>query len=324
MSLSDGFKRVIDRMHADKFSRAVKRDEVILKVGLQLFDKHGGEKRIIEDDKIEYINGKMRELARLAVVLQQDNILKLQDCIKPHCFDTVVRAVRTVANFDYSSSTYGTPSLALKLDHSLNKCCNIIKSEALRNRLTEQYEDAKHFEELLRSDWAVEVSSRALATLSDRKMNKERQIPLTEDITKLHSKLDQEIERCRTEIKVKVSAALWSVFAQVMLAKVLTFNRRRSGEMGRLLLTTLNGAQLSYRSDDIGESLSPIEKKLCNELYRLEIRGKRGRSVPVLLTKDMEDSLDLLTSKRLEGGVRRQPVCFCCDGNKDLAASSWQ
>ena len=70
--------------------------------------------------------------------------------------------------------------------------------------------------------------------------------------------------------------------------------------MGRLLMNSLRCAKTSIREDDIGESLSSLEKELWKNLYRLEIKGKRDRAVHVLLTKQIKDHLNFLTSTKEE------------------------
>ncbi|KAK7880663.1 hypothetical protein WMY93_032694, partial [Mugilogobius chulae] len=64
--------------------------------------------------------------------------------------------------------------------------------------------------------------------------------------------------------------------------------------------------------EDLGDALSDLEKKLCQHFRRLEIAGKRGRKVPVLLTPTMQEALDLLVSKR--------EMCGVVPGNKYLFA----
>ncbi|KAK7907618.1 hypothetical protein WMY93_016230 [Mugilogobius chulae] len=60
--------------------------------------------------------------------------------------------------------------------------------------------------------------------------------------------------------------------------------------------------------EDLGDALSDLEKKLCQHFRRLEIAGKRGRKVPVLLTPAMQEALDLLVSKReIVGSAGRFP-----------------
>lgn len=60
--------------------------------------------------------------------------------------------------------------------------------------------------------------------------------------------------------------------------------------------------------EDVNEALSDLEKKLCQHFSRIEIRGKRGRKVPVLLTPVMKQGLDLLVGTRQECEVPRENV----------------
>lgn len=50
--------------------------------------------------------------------------------------------------------------------------------------------------------------------------------------------------------------------------------------------------------EEILKSLNEVESKLSNNFVRFEIRGKRGRGVPVLLTPEMKKSLDLMLGMR--------------------------
>ncbi|KAK7467855.1 hypothetical protein BaRGS_00036926, partial [Batillaria attramentaria] len=77
---------------------------------------------------------------------------------------------------------------------------------------------------------------------------------------------------------------------------IILFNRRRSGEASKLKLEDLN--QQPTHDSDVLESLSDFEKKLCKRLSRIEIFGKRGRLVPILLAGKLKAALDLLVEKR--------------------------
>ena len=124
-------------------------------------------------------------------------------------FKQVVKAVRAVAGFNEVTHKYATPSLTLKLGHSLKKCCQIVQSSALQNQLLYECQQAREFHELLDSDWAGEVSSRALCTLSDNRIDKEQQTSLSEDIAKLHKHIDDEISRCVSALQAKVTVPSW-------------------------------------------------------------------------------------------------------------------
>ena len=54
---------------------------------------------------------------------------------------------------------------------------------------------------------------------------------------------------------------------------------------------------------DVENCLTKLERKLCKTLTRIEIVGKRGRTVPVILTNEMKKWLDLLVQCRGTAGV---------------------
>ncbi|KAI7812500.1 hypothetical protein IRJ41_002902 [Triplophysa rosa] len=54
---------------------------------------------------------------------------------------------------------------------------------------------------------------------------------------------------------------------------------------------------------DVAVGLTQFEQKLCAHFSRVEIRGKKGRKVAVLLSPDIVDALTLLISRRQECGV---------------------
>nr|CAI5839771.1 unnamed protein product [Callosobruchus analis] len=62
----------------------------------------------------------------------------------------------------------------------------------------------------------------------------------------------------------------------------------------------------SWKSQGVAEmreSLTEFETKLANALTVVEIVGKRERKVPVLLTKEMKESIDFLLATRTSAGV---------------------
>ena len=54
--------------------------------------------------------------------------------------------------------------------------------------------------------------------------------------------------------------------------------------------------------------LTYLEKLLCNTLIRVEIVGKRRRTVPVLFPSQVKLNIDLLNSKRLLGAEKGRSV----------------
>lgn len=103
-------------MRRDNVSIICKNDELILTLGQRLYSSLDK-----ESHNVQYISQKMREMGRLLQAIKADNpsVETLQECIQPCFFDKVVKAVRICAGYDTSTQKYSTPSLALKLGHSL-------------------------------------------------------------------------------------------------------------------------------------------------------------------------------------------------------------
>ncbi|KAJ8926252.1 hypothetical protein NQ314_021373 [Rhamnusium bicolor] len=56
-------------------------------------------------------------------------------------------------------------------------------------------------------------------------------------------------------------------------------------------------------TQEIKDSLTPLEKQLASTLTIVKIIGKRGNIVPILLTRDMKQSIDQLISNRVKYGI---------------------
>ncbi len=299
-TISSGLQTIIEDMTYDAVTQVIKLDSLILSLGERMFLKNGEVGRHRAD-----IRNKMRELARLLLVARaiDKDIVTLKDLINPAKFNTVLDAVKKMTGFDESTNRFSVPSTALKLRHSLVKVSHILQGEALRQEDGALKGRAEHFSKLIELEWTVHVSSNALKTLYQKKWNNPQILPLAEDIRKLQNHL-----KCLEEVNKKAlidhpSQRSWSDLSQVTLAQLILFNRRREGEVSRMEVTTYLQRNQTNMQDEILESLSPFEKKLCENLTRVEVRGKRGRKVPILLPANVKESVELLIKTRADAGI---------------------
>ncbi|XP_049323407.1 uncharacterized protein LOC125782687 [Astyanax mexicanus] len=285
-------------MHQDDVSLAVRNDHYILQLAQSLFNKHGH-----DPSKHEYIRQKIRELGRLIVTLHNTtNIHNLEEAIQPRNFITLTNAVKDVAGFDGENNSYKSPSLALKIGHSLRKVSDLIQCRALMTDDQEGIRSVEMFQKLYEAKWSEFVSHSALSNLSEAKYNKASSLPLTRDIQKLHQFLDQEAESALKVLKGTSCATNYAKLSRLTLCQVILFNRRRAGEVSKMTVKNYQDRKTSKLSD-VNFGLSEMEKKLSEHFARVELRGKRDRKVAVLLTPKMTTALSLLVSKRQECGV---------------------
>lgn len=304
LEVSSGVWKLLGVMKMDEVSSIVRNDLCIIQYAQSLYNRHGQ-----DPTKHEYMRQKLREVGRLLLCLRTDfSVYSLEDAVKPCNFQRVVQAVKKVSGYDEDRNTYQTPSLALKLGHILQKICDIIHCRALMAEDGELAKSTDIFKKLHKTKWAELVSHGALNTLSDSKYNKPSTLPFTEDVQILHRHLEKSAKMAFFKLKEGTTLQNYSQLANVTLAQIIVFNRRRSGEVSRMHLKSFNERDKTKLHEDVAMGLSKIEQRLCNYFSRVEIMGKRGRKVAVLLTPSMVNALSLLVSKRAESGVCTENV----------------
>ncbi|XP_029916232.1 uncharacterized protein LOC115370202 isoform X2 [Myripristis murdjan] len=288
---------VVNRMIIDDVSVQVKNDPLICEFGDRLLEKHGSDR-----SKDAYVSQKMRELGRFVQAAKSIDckVKMLQDVLVPPKFSLAVQAAKKAAGFIKSNHRYDTPSLALKLGHSLKAACEIVIAQHVKAEDESAAGRVRNFLGLVATEWDFYVSCRARTNLEEGKWNKKEMIPLTEDVMKLHKVLKSTEEKAKEQLLEGPNPAAYKTLSECLLSQIILFNRRRQGEAAKILLQTYRNRSNEVPNEDIMQCLSKLEQDLSHEFTRLVIRGKRGHKVPVLLTKEMTNSLDFLIDRRSE------------------------
>ncbi|XP_067296597.1 uncharacterized protein [Pseudorasbora parva] len=309
---SDGCQNIINNMRQDDVSFHVRKDSLICKYGESLYAKHGRVK-----SRHQYIAQRMRELGRFMLVAKDmdKTVNVLEDLCAPSKFQLVVNAAKRLTQFSPGKNEYRKPSTAVKIGFCLKGAVEVMIGQALMNDDDLAEKKAKKFFELLEKNWRNSVSIIAHQTMQEKRWNKEDDIPLTKNVIALRNHLRMVEDDARAELKQQMSLRAYKTLNETVLAQVIIFNKRREGEASRLTLEIYTKASTSAINEDIYETLSPLEKELSKILTRIEIRGKRGKKVPVFLTDRMKESIDLLVKRREEAGVPAEnPYLFARPG----------
>lgn len=91
-------------------------------------------------------------------------------------------------------------------------------------------------------EWSTRISSNALSTLHARKKSAADLLPITSDLVKLGNYLDKEIKVAKEHVNTN-----YSRLASLTLARIILFNKRRSGEAAKM---TLNNYASRPKWDD--------------------------------------------------------------------------
>eukprot|EP00057_Strongylocentrotus_purpuratus_P029571 XP_011684045.1 PREDICTED: uncharacterized protein LOC105447544 [Strongylocentrotus purpuratus] len=143
-----------------------------------------------DKDQFNDIRAKLREVGRTVLAYRQVSGVtnaQLPDLIEPQVFMKVMEATRQVAGYHDNTQLYDTPSLALKIGHSLMKVAEIMQCEALISHDAALEKRSKGFIDLYRMKWGELVSHHALRSKPPK------YLPVTEDVCKLPRYIKKEV-----------------------------------------------------------------------------------------------------------------------------------
>lgn len=261
--LHKGFmSNVISTLSCDGTTLIVRNDNLILKVGENLYMKHGR-------DQKQYISQEVRLLGRLVQSLRKIGVNKngyLTDYLKPSMFDTIVEAAQELAGVQESDDkfSFNTPSVALKLGPVLKKCCVVLKGHALRNSDEIGERDAERLQKLIEEEWKTKVTSVALRSIKEKKRNTQILLPTASDLMKFKIYVDAQLTEAQQRLIKEETMDTYQRLSTVVICKIITFNRRRSGEVSKMLLDDFVNRPdwQSNLNEEIVQSLAELEKKL--------------------------------------------------------------
>ncbi|KAJ8286468.1 hypothetical protein GJAV_G00039570 [Gymnothorax javanicus] len=290
-------RKILNRMMIDDVSIEVKSDPLICEFGDRLLEKHEG-----DTSKDGYVSQKMRELGRfvLAAKSLDHKVKRLQDILVPSKFQLTVQAAKKASGYANSKYRYDTPSLALKLGHSLKVVCDIVIGQHIKAEDEVAANRVRSYLRLIGSEWDRYVSRQTRTNSEDSKWNKTDMIPLTKDVMKLLKFLKSMEEEAKERLSAGPDPKEYRKLSESVLSQIVLFNRRRQGEAARMLLMTYRDRNTEVLPSDIVTFLSKLEQHLSHGFTTVVVRGKRGCQVPVLLTREMEASLAFLLEQRSE------------------------
>ena len=131
---------------------------------------------------------------------------KMEDFTIPVNYMHVISAVKVVAGYNSKKNTYSIPSLVLKLGHSLQKICGIVKSNAMMCGRIVQF-----------------ISAGAMLFAEDGKV--------------LNAYLEKKQEEYERHLRIIPTADNYAYLATVTLVLAIIFNMRRAGEVTGIDLT---------------------------------------------------------------------------------------
>lgn len=142
-------------------------------------------------------------------------------------------------------------------------------------------------------------------------MNNPSSLPTAEDISILNDFLKRQTLDSMKYLSNEPSSQDYAHLQRVVLCLIIVFNRKRAGEASRITIDNYKqgfGTNTIKNSNEFG--LTKFEMELIQTYKRIEIRGKRGRHVPIILTELMTQGLETLLKLRSIFVMESNPYIF--------------
>ena len=301
-----GYSCVTENEYVQKLLSAMKQDCEVDIVRSEPLLVKWAERMVESIDKKQFssrkrvVSQKLRQMGRFVRKCREKSEIKsLQECFVPRNFDTVLRVVKLCGEQD-EYGEYASPSVVQRLSTYLKHVAQLAKSQAIKEGDENMQKNVDQFLQLHENELCV-LTCNAKVTLDERHYNKTEILPVFEDINIVSEYIDKEIKNWMA----KSGDDAYVNLVKLNLSKIILFNRKRCGEAEKMTMENYNKGISNPQTKphaDVLDRLSNLEKVLLTTLTRIEIRGKRNRRVPILLSPSMLAGLQRMVELR-EGRV---------------------
>lgn len=253
------------------------------------------------------IRARLRLAGRILYCIREINpdITDYASIFNPKFYDSLVEAIKVVARYDPDHNEFNAPATASFAVTQIKQIGLILTTEYIKKEDFEKKTRTDNFLTVLQCDIGISILKLVAETQAKNLRNKKQNIPTTEDVKALAQFLDRERKLYYTKLQLGFDYNTWVKLAELTMASVIVFNRRRTGETQNILKDEFENREcIDEKSNLQGFSaLSDEAKAVAKKFSRLTIRGKKTRLVHALLKPGIVECLDLLVQFRTEAEI---------------------
>lgn len=281
---------ILSPMKQDEIVFLIQHDYLFMKMAQSLIENSGN-----DPTNQERVRQKLRKIGRLLIELHDKRIVSFEAALKPRSFYKVVAAVRNLSGFDEKKQKYSKPSLALFFVKSLKKLGEFVVAQSDNSKRAVR--DVNTFMMLCAKEWKETGPHKDAPSSSEHKVHSPSTIPFTRDIQTFYTHLEKTSASAIECMKKYETPQMYNALCRVILAQVSVLNKC-APEVSKITLK-------SFQERD------ETTQVLSKHFIRINIAGKTGQNVAVLLTSQLVSALTLLMSKRPACGVHEDnPFLF--------------
>lgn len=293
--------RIFPVMREDDVTNIIRYDELVVAFGNTLCLKYRLE------HLYKMIRSKLRLIGRFLLSIKEidKTIDNFYSVFSPEKSDATIQAINKVAALNYDTQQYDSPATAADLGTTLKKCGKFLITRCIKTQDVVKKRNVEDFLKILEEELPTTVNKTVSECQEQQRRRKIVQLPSTEEIRVMYSFVEKCMMESFLQLKAQFSVSIWKTLASTTLLLIQIFNRRRAGEVERILIDDFN----AYQKFDIQKDSVLFNFRAekfngnPNKYVRFVIRGKKARGVPVLLSKEMLESIILILEHRKEAGV---------------------
>lgn len=298
---NDGLRKMFDSMQEDDTLRLIKFDWLLIEFGNRICSKYNR----------HYNKGmksnQLRSAGRILTAMKNisSEVFDFASIYQTKLFDSVVDAIKVVNKFDPITNEFEKPGPASTCVALIKRIGGILKSQYIRKRDPEKELETDKFLTLTLTDLPYVITKAITDTQSRMRRERVLNLPSSEDVQRLAKYISVERNEVFEVLKTRFSYKNWVKLSELTLASIIVFNRRRVGESRNIEVINFTGRD-SFNEVSNGElfaALSESSKLVAKQYTRMQVRGKKGRTVPVLLKRDIEECIEYLLDHREKAGV---------------------
>ena len=299
-------KHMLKKLRVDAIGDIILYDPLLIRYAERLSIK--GERQYV------YSRNALRELARLidkVRELEGNSKITMATLLDPAKYKTIVRAVQLISE--------DGPSLGMKLGHSLISIAQMHMSDSLMLSSLDyylhrsSYKKAKDFKTVMSTSWTVDIATRARRKLYSKNKNSTAAQPTAQDVKIMNDFLKDNISETLKHLEECPTEPDYVFLQKNALCLMVMFNRKRAGEASRMTFDDYQNGKISeavLSANSHEYQLTSFEKELLKTHKRIEITGKNGKHVPVILTPLMFQSLEMLVKFSSNFAMKENPYIF--------------
>lgn len=298
---SPALAKVFEKLRNDNIVLGIRFDWLLIVYGNKLSAKY------TKRNSKEMIQNKMRLAGRIISALKdiEPGITDFAMLYRLKYYDSIVEAIRAIARVDPVRNEFIAPATAKSAVTAIRQIGAMLVAQYIKKEDREKKLITEEFLTFYNSQIDDDIGRMVIETQSRMARQKKVILPSSEDVKRLF----QYVETQRTEYYNKLLTSYsynnWLLLSQFTMASIIVYNRRRVGDTENILNDDFTQKEEINQStnDELFSNLSEHSKQIAKQFSRMKVRGKRNRTVPVLLKSNVENCLELLIFHRQDAGI---------------------